>query len=183
MEKVVTGTIILERSLSFEMQQGPQARGVGHSRKFSGRNSELCQIILRQVDPPQHSVFFYVADDVGELKRQTQPFRQRFGGRVFVSEDVNANQSDYRSHVVAVALQLLKIAVLNWMPRIILVRIFVFHVHGRAKSQLIKQANWNAESALRIDYRKKHGIVGRMSALRGVKRIQPRIELLFAVAG
>ena len=78
---------------------------------------ETRQIFLRQVHASHLRVFFYVANDVGELKGDPSLLRQLLGARVAIAEDANADQTDDRRHVIAVIVKLIEGLVLELRRR------------------------------------------------------------------
>ena len=100
--QVVAGAVELACAIGFERPARAKARGVRSGEQFRGGQIKLRQIFFRQIDAAHAGVFFHVANDVGELKSQPASFGERFGRRIAVSEDVDADQSDYRRNPVAV---------------------------------------------------------------------------------
>src|SRR5581483_1269749 len=175
------GGVIFECPLRFDLEQGTQASWVTRIRQFTGQNTKSRQVFLREVHPSETSIFFHVTDNVRELKCEPEPLSKPLCGRVFVTENVNADEAHDRRHVITVALKVLKTTVLNRMLGRILL-LLVFNIHCRAESQLIKQAYGNSEPALGIDQGEKNWIVGRITGSRRMKRIDPGIETLPAIA-
>ena len=76
--------------------------------QIGGRETVLRQVLLRKINPAHGDVFFDVANDVRQLKRQTAAFGQRLGGGIAISKDLDAHQSNHRRHSIAILAQLFK---------------------------------------------------------------------------
>ena len=120
-----------------------------------------------------------VANDVGELKRQSQIFRQRFCRGIAITKYPDADQTNHRSHAVAVHAQIAESAVehLKFGASGAGVGAFL-NIHAGAISQLVEQFNRNFVAALGVGKCQQHGIVGGMTRFGAVKRVQPGFQPL-----
>src|ERR1035438_4635510 len=108
------------------------------------------QVFARQIDTPQLAIFFHVADDVGELERNSRLFSELLRSGIAVTEDANTDQTDYRSHVVAVVVELIEGFVMD--RRTALAAAFCFRqIHRGALHQLFQKIERNVKRLLRID--------------------------------
>ena len=119
-------------------------------------------------------------------------FGERFGGRIAIAEDADANQSYDGCDPVAVEVELVERPVTHCRRghphlgaldrggrgRIGGARVRLFDVHRRAVGQLVKQDHRDLVGAERVGEGQQHGIVGGLAGLGGVEGFDPGSELL-----
>src|SRR6201996_901551 len=97
------------RALGLELHQRREAVAVAPGRvaleDLGGLDVELLQLGDRQVDAATARVVADVADDVGELHRETQAMRERHRLRLRAAHDVARDLADDAGHQVAILLQ------------------------------------------------------------------------------
>ena len=69
------------------------------------------QFVLREIDAAAARILADIADDVGELERDSEVARVPSGIGVHVAEDFRSHQADDAGHAMAIALQIGKIDV------------------------------------------------------------------------
>src|SRR5581483_2688900 len=130
--------------------------------------------------------FFYVANDVGQLKGEAQLFRKRFGSRIVIAKHSDAHQADDRSNTIAVEVKIIESSVMNrefsdtgtrWLGEF-----FLLEIHRGAIRQLIEQFARNCKAALRIGQGQQYGIIRGTASLRAMNCLQPLAQFLPPVA-
>src|SRR5205814_8554331 len=145
-------------------------------RQRRGRNRESLQVLTRKIDATHSGIFFHVTQNVGELESNTAFFRQRFGGRIAVSEDVNAHQAYYRGHVITILVKLFESLVgREW--RLFARLEWILQIHCSSLRQLVEQLRRDLKTPLRIGKSNQHGVVSRFSAKGTARLLRPRLQL------
>jgi hypothetical protein len=70
-DQLFGGTVIFKSALSLQFEQRAQARGIWISCDIRRHHRKLIQVFLRQINPAHGSVFFYIANDVCQLKGES----------------------------------------------------------------------------------------------------------------
>ena len=121
-------------------------------------DAEIVEQIEWQIDAVALGVFFYVAEDVGELEGYAGFFGEFFGARVGVAEDADADQAYDGGYEVAVAVEVveggeglgLRCRTQDGVE-----------VHGGALDQLFEEGVGDVEALLGVAEGEEDGVVGR----------------------
>src|SRR5438309_3012764 len=138
-------------------------------RQRRGGNRESLQVLTRKIDATHSGIFFDIAQNVSELESNTAFFRQRLGGRVAVSEDVNAHQAYHRGHMITILVQLFESLVgREW--RLFARLEWILQIHCSSLRQLVEQLRRDLKTPLRVGKSNQHGVVCGFSA-KGMARL------------
>lgn len=88
-------------ALRFEFEQRLYTLGKRTLKIVFGA-AEPLEIFLRQIHAAHFEVGFHIADDVRQLKREAQPFRQIGIARIAKTKDVQARESHGSRYTVAI---------------------------------------------------------------------------------
>jgi len=95
----------LEGPVGFKAQQLADAERAFFFQKVGRRNAKSREVFLGNIDAAECRVFVHVADDVGELERQAQLFREIQCARVPETENMRAGEADRAGHSITVFAQ------------------------------------------------------------------------------
>src|SRR5436309_4402596 len=76
--------------------------------KFRFSVIEALEVFEREINPVPLQVFLDIPQNIGELKGNATGFSALLGSTVMKPENVNANESDRRGNVIAIAIEILK---------------------------------------------------------------------------
>src|SRR5581483_6622426 len=93
---------------SLELHQAAELVAVHAAQDVVFRDAEAPEVLQGQINAAARGVLAHVADDVGELERDTQVLGVIASARIAVAEDFYADEADRRGHPVAVQAQLLE---------------------------------------------------------------------------
>ncbi len=133
------------------------------------------EIFLRQIDAAHFEIGSHVANDIRQLKREAQPFREIGIARVGKTEDVQAREPHGSRHAVAILRKLVE-------RRIRCDR----QIHLRAENQIVEIARRYVESRNRIGEGGQDRVAARLAGDRFIEHAAPTGEatpLRFEVAG
>ena len=90
--QLFASAVALAGSIGFQCQQWTDSGKVNIWRgQIGGRQSALRQVFLRKIDAAHGHIFFDVANDIRQLKRQPATLSERLSRRIAISENLNAN--------------------------------------------------------------------------------------------
>ena len=78
-----------------------------------GFKFKFLQVFVWKINATHRGVFFHVANDVGQLERDAATLGQPLGVGIVISENLDADQSHHRGHVIAVQVKIFEGAVLH----------------------------------------------------------------------
>src|ERR1039458_9641294 len=119
------------------------------------RDSMVREILEGQINTVAGGVFGDIAEDVGELESDSGFFGELLRAQIFVTEDANANQADYRCDEVAVSIEIAKGLV--GLGRAVC---GVVKVEGDAGHELVEKRKRNGEAAGCVAHGEEDGIDG-----------------------
>src|ERR1700733_10384752 len=153
--QLFSGAIAIEGAISLQGEQRPDARQVDRDpREIGGGEAALRQILLRKINAPDADVFFHIANNICQLKRQAATLGKWLSRRVAISENLDAHESHHRRHTVTILAQFLESLVTRDQRNIAsILRPALIEIGSRTKGKLIEQADRNLISALRIGQR------------------------------
>ena len=120
------------------------------------------EIFLGQIDAAHLIIFRHVAQDVGQLKRDAQLFRQVRRVRIVKSKHMQARQAHGSGHAVAVFAQPVERRV-----------IADGQIHFRAGNQIVKIARGNVETLDRVRKRGKDRMARNIAGYGRIQRGAP----------
>ncbi len=156
----------------------------GVARSSEAERLKLRQVFFGKIDAAQARVFFYVANDVGELEGEAAALGQGLGFRIAIAEDVDADQADHRCDAIAVEAEIFESLVLDGETGGAggLRKDFgFFDVHGGAVGQFVEQSGGDMVAALGVGQGEQDGVVGGLALLGAVKGVKPGVEFLAAL--
>src|ERR1019366_5480521 len=123
-------------------------------------------------------------NDFRKLKGETAAFGQRLGGGIAISENLDAHQSNYRRHAIAILAQLFKCLVTrdqrrtaggHWLD--------VIEIRSCSVGKLVEKPNGNLVGALRIGQPQEHWIIRWLCCQCAMDFIEPVGQPLIAIFG
>lgn len=94
-------------ALRFEFEQRVRSLR-GRTLQIAFGAAESCEIFLRQIDPAHFEVSLHVTNDIRQLKRQAQSFREIGIARIVKTENVQTCQAYCSCHAVAILRELIE---------------------------------------------------------------------------
>ena len=105
--------VVFARAISFIFQSRPQLLHLRRvlqraGSKIGSRKVAAHKVFCGNINASHGRIFFYVADDIGQLKCQPAVFRQKFRFGILIAKNLDTHQSHNRSYVIAILLQVFK---------------------------------------------------------------------------
>ena len=91
-------------TFSLKLHQGLKSRTVAALQDILRLHVKALQLVDRQVNPPAQRVFTDIANDVGELKRQSQGVGISCGGVICLSKNVGSHFAHNACHQMTISL-------------------------------------------------------------------------------
>ena len=117
------------------------------------------EVVERQIYPAAFEIFADVTKDIGELEGDTGFFSQFFGMVVGVTEDSNADESDYGRNEIAVSIKIIEGCI-----RVVLAGLrSSLEIHGGAFDEMVEECGGYLKTCLRVDEGGEDGVGSRFS--------------------
>ena len=139
---------------------------------------------MRKIHPAHGHVFFDVANNIGELKRQSAAFRQWLGRGIAISKNLDAYQPYDRGDAITILPQLFKrLVARNQRSSAGGIRPTVLKIRRRAVGKLVEKPHRNLIGPLGIGQRQQHRIVGWLRRQGAVHLVQPFQQFMVPIGG